>query len=363
MIIYFMKQDALDFFKQNMDVLYTHYFTDDTNDWMEKEYGAEVFAVFKEIPDIELCELGERTAGEIDFENIQILYLALRNLSESQAAEERLWAGMCNSVFYDFLRRRWKYDENDISDADIDASAILSRFFFSTGVRGSYFRNTLAKCWWVGKLTYNESNEKDPFYALRAIGSADINSKITEIFYNNTFTSNPEILRGITDALGLFYEKGIYLPVREVLRPTLQYLNAIGGAILLDALSTKEITKITVDKINNLLKGSFSALTVDYEDDESDEDFDEQTAPTFQSIDEIENLVYDFDFEEPVYAGKGDRVRVLIEDLNREKVFIIPKDKDRSEMMLVEAFLLGKSVGDRFSVAKHKYIVKEIMKQ
>ena len=32
---------------------------------MEKEYGAEVFAVFKEIPDIELCELGERTAGEI----------------------------------------------------------------------------------------------------------------------------------------------------------------------------------------------------------------------------------------------------------------------------------------------------------
>ena len=289
MIIYFMKQDALDFFKQNIDVLYTHYFTDDTNDWMEKEYGAEVFAVFKEMPDIDLCDIGEKSAGEIDFENIQKIYLAMRNLSESQAAEERLWAGMCNKVFYDYLRRRWKYDENDISDAEKDASTVLSRFYFSNGVRGSYFRNTLAKCWWVGKLTYDESNEKDPFYALKVIGSADLNSKITEIFYNNTFTSNPEILRGITDALGLFYERGINLPVREVLRPTLQYLNAVGGAILLDALSTKEITKITVDKINSLLKGSFSALAVEYEDDEPDEDIEEQISPDLPSTDEIEN--------------------------------------------------------------------------
>ena len=130
MILYYMKKDALEFLKKNINTLYTHYFTDDTCEWIDQEYGAEAFAVFKEIPDFELSELSERQTGEVDFENIQKLYLAMKNLSESQAAEERLWAGMCNKVFYSYLRRRWKYDENNISDAEKDASAILSRFFF-----------------------------------------------------------------------------------------------------------------------------------------------------------------------------------------------------------------------------------------
>ena len=363
MILYFMKQEALDFMKQNMNVLYTHYFTDDTCDWISEEFGEEAFSVFKEIPDFDLCELGEKLPGEIDFENIQKLYVAMKNLSESQAAEERLWAGLCNKVFYDYLRRRWKYDEKDITDAEKDASAILSRFYFSSGARGSYFRNSLSKYWWVGRLTYDEKNEKDNFYALKAIGSSDLNSKITEIFYNNTFTSNPEILRAITNALGLFYENNIFLPEKEVLRPTMQYLNAVGGALLLDALPEKEITKLTVDKINSLLSGKDSVLGVFDEDEDEDEDEIEQAVSGLMPApDEVISLVYDFDYEEQVYVGKGDRVKVLIEDMNRENIFTIPKNKDRNEMSFVESRLLGKSVGDVFEFAKHKYIVKAILK-
>ena len=51
---------------------------------------------------------------------------------------------------------------------------------------------------------------------------------------------------------------------------------------------------------------------------------------------------------------------VYIEDLDKEKLFIIPKDKERNEMMLVESFLLGKTVGDRFTLARHEYVVKNI---
>ncbi len=61
-----------------------------------------------------------------------------------------------------------------------------------------------------------------------------------------------------------------------------------------------------------------------------------------------------------VYVCKGSRVTVYIEDLDKEKLFIIPKDKERGEMMLVETYLLGKSVGDRFTLARHEYIVRRI---
>lgn len=360
MILYFMKQDALEYMKQNINELYTHYFTDDTCDWISEVYGDEAFSIFKEVPDFELCEQSDKLPGEIDFENIQKMYLALRNLSESQAADERLWAGMCNKVFYEYLRKRWKYDENDITDAEKDASAILSRFYFSSGARGSYFRNSLAKYWWVGRLTYDENHEKDCFYALKSIGSSDLNSKITTIFYNNTFASNPDILRAITNALGMFTEKNVILSEKEVVRPAMQYLNAVGGALLLDALPEKEITKLTVDKINSLLKGGFSALEVFEEDEEEDE---EEIIPESIPIpDEVPSLAYDFDEEEQLFVAKGDRVKVFIEDINKENIFIIPKNKDRREMSLVEALLLGKSIGDEIHIAKHKYIIQDIQK-
>lgn len=356
-----MKQEALEFMKANMNTLYTHYFTDDTSDWISAEYGSEAFAVFREVPDFDLCELGEKTTGEVDFENIQKLYLAMKNLTESQAAEERLWAGMCNKVFYGYLRRRWKYDENDITDAEKDASAIVSRFYFSSGVRGSYFRNSLSKYWWVGRLTYDKDRVDDQFYALKAIGSSDLNSKITEIFYNNTFASNAEILKAITDALGVFYDNKVYLPVRDVLRPTLQYLNAIGGALCLDALPSKEITKIIIEKINSLLKGDYSVLSVI--DEEEDFDEDEANDIPLNAPEIVETLSFDFEFEEQVFVCKGDRVRVYIEDLNKEMVFQIPKDKERKDMKLVESYLLGKSVGDTFSLARKKYVIRDIEKQ
>lgn len=366
MIIYFMKQEALDFMKRNMSTLYIHYFTDSTCDWIEEAYGEEAFSVFKEIPDFELCDMTDKSAGDIDAENIVRLFSALRSLSESQAADERLWAGMCNKVFYSYLRRRWKYDENDIMDAEKDASAVLSRFFFSAGARGSYFRNSLAKYWWVGRLLYDEENEKDPFYGLKAIGSMDLNSKVTEIFYNNTFTSNPAILRAIVDALALFYEEKIYLSERDVLRPTMQYLNAIGGAVLLDALPPKEITKLTVDKINSLLKGSFSALAVlEEEDEEEDEDegISGGVVPgVVTNIDMVPTLSYDFEEEVTVFVNKGDTVVLFIEDLNKELTKIIPANKEKKDMILVEAMCLGKKVGDTFKVFGHNYIVREIKK-
>ena len=51
MKLFFMKQDAVDFMKHNMERLYTHYFQDNDNSWMEQEYGSNPFAEFMDVPE------------------------------------------------------------------------------------------------------------------------------------------------------------------------------------------------------------------------------------------------------------------------------------------------------------------------
>lgn len=345
MIIYFMKQDALDYLKSNMNELYTHYYSDETNEWINENYGQDAFSVFKEIPDLELASLDGSSAGEIDFSNISKVYLALKDLSESQAADERLWAGLCNGVFYQYLRKRWKYDEKDIVDAKNDASTVLSRFFFSSGVRSSYYRNSLSKYWWVGKLLYDEHNDQNPFYPLEVLGGSDINSKITEIFYNYTFSSNPQILKGFISALEHFYKKNVYLPVREVFRPTLQYINAVGGVTLLDAFTTEEIRDMTIEKINGLLTGKGSALTVYDEEEDEIENEERQVEIEKTKIQPLSEPEPDpvVESSEDIFVKKGDTVTILLN--GKKRVWNIPQDIENDSRKLFLKKLLGKKIG------------------
>ena len=71
MKLFFMKQDAVDFMKHNMERLYTHYFQDNDNSWMEQEYGSNPFAEFMDVPDFELSDIESGTIGEVDFGTLE----------------------------------------------------------------------------------------------------------------------------------------------------------------------------------------------------------------------------------------------------------------------------------------------------
>lgn len=267
MKLYFMKQDAVDFMKHNMERLYTHYFQDETNEWMAREYGSDLFSEFMEVPDFELAEIDAMSIGEVDFKNCKILYNNLRSLSESQCSDERLWAGLCNSTFYGYMRRRYQYPSKQLKKKETDASAVISRFFFSGGTRSGFFRNGLAKCWWVGRATFDKDNENH-FARLDVIGPNDLTTKVSDIFYNNTFASNPTILAGICDALKYFSDHGQVLDEKKHVRAAMQYMNAVGGATLLDVLSRNEICKIMTMRIIEILKGQSADISFDEEDDD-----------------------------------------------------------------------------------------------
>lgn len=51
-------------------------------------------------------------------------------MSESQASDERLWAGLTHTTFYDYMRKRWGYGYGKKpKSAEKEAGAIQTRFF------------------------------------------------------------------------------------------------------------------------------------------------------------------------------------------------------------------------------------------
>lgn len=384
MKLYFMKQDAVDFMKHNMERLYTHYFQDETNEWMAREYGSDPFSEFMEVPDFGLAEIDAMSIGEVDFENCKILYNNLRSLSESQCSDERLWAGLCNSTFYGYMRRRYQYPSKQFKKKETDASAVISRFFFSGGTRSGFFRNGLAKCWWVGRATFDRDNENH-FARLDVIGSNDMTTKISDIFYSNTFASNPTILAGICDALKYFSDHGQALDEKKHVRAAMQYLNAIGGATLLDVLSREEICKIMTSRIIAILKGQSADISFDDEDqlleevleegdyEEADEvsdeleEFDESEYEDFHDDDEpvvlgslnwFEKETEDDEFPRPEYITYGCWVKVLDEKNNKEIIYHIPLKDDHSRAWYgIEEKMMGQDVGFRVFLAGKNYSV------
>ena len=403
--------------KHNMERIYTHYFQDETNEWMEREYGSDPFTEFMEVPDFELAEIDAMSIGEVDFENCKILYSNLRSLSESQCSDERLWAGLCNSTFYSYMRRRYHYSSKQLKKKETDASAIVSRFFFSGGIRSGFFRNGLAKCWWVGRATFDQ-NSDNHFARLDVIGPNDLATKVSDIFYSNTFASNSTILAGICDALKYFSDHGQVLDEKKHVRAAMQYLNAVGGVTLLDVLSREEICRIITSRIIAILKGQSADISFDDEDEdqlleevldeedyyekfgensteeakfdeteyeegaarfeisldgsevthrvEKQEERDEQVKKVIKKDESVASEPFNW-FEEggegdklprPDYITYGCWVKVLDEKNNKEIIYHIPFKDDHARVWYgIEEKMMGKNVGFRVSFSGKTFCV------
>lgn len=350
MKLYIMKREALDTLKANLSVVYGKYYTEKTNRWIYDICGEEPFAEFKDVTEFSLADLdSDLTPGEIDLYNCKIIYEKLQFLSESQASDERLWAGLTNATFYEYMRKRWGYGYGKKpKSAEKEVGAILTRFFYKSSGRSGFYRNTLAKCWWVGHNTYDSTNTGNHFESLDIIGSNDLNSKINEFFYNFTFSSNSDIMIAIIDALRKFREEGKRILVREHIRPAMSYLNAVGGSVVLDCLEKEEIARIFSDAIDAIMQGDTPILNFDVNINSENEDIDYSD----DEISEAENL---FDLPEVTMGCK-----VVILNANGEtKTYkydlingVLPKT--------VEIFT-GHKVGDTIELSGQQWKIEDVI--
>lgn len=275
-------------------------------------------------------------------------------MTESQACDERLWAGLCHSVYYGYLRKRWDYDTKLPKTQKEAVSNIKSRFFFSGGTRAGLFRNSIAKCWWVGRNTYDPSNATNQFEKLDIIGSNDISSKISDIFYSNNFSANPVILNGIVKAFKNFKEENIQLSLKEHIRPSLQFLNAVGGGVVLDCLDEDEIADMFIDNIYGILQGDEQGVEIEYKPEDY-EDIDLDGNEVLQE-DSMEDSVED------EYIAIGQKVNVRIKETDEPKTILVNYFQNSTKIPPLAKSLLGCRIGNEVSFQGKTYIIEAIQK-
>lgn len=230
MKLYFMKEDALAYFKSNVETNLKNY-TSQNNNWIYSEYD-NPFEEFKiQVPEF-LLDMNSDKPESTDYNNVKIMYSNLKNISNSQAADERFWVGLSHSYFWEFLNYRCKIDKTKITK-----DKILNNYFFKQGQKRSLILNPLSRLWWVGKLIYDENN-KDPYYALEYL-KTDFPTKVLSLFSSN-YTNNPEIARAVLVALAEL-EKEHGKIERKKFLAVLRYVNMLGGIIILDFLSQDEL--------------------------------------------------------------------------------------------------------------------------
>lgn len=174
-----------------------------------------------------------------DFENVKRVHKNMRNLSESQASDERIWAAYTLSVFLDYMRYRW-YPESEIT--------MMNRYFFSYSPKRSLFRNGIARLWWIGHLTYDANRSGDKYELTEYVCRKQDN---INLLLDINFGNNPAIVRASIQAL-IDAEKDGMTVDREKTRQLSEYINTLGGVYLVDAFSYDVIYDKCTEKLKKM---------------------------------------------------------------------------------------------------------------
>lgn len=249
MKVHFLTENALEALRTNFKSNLRHY-ADDTNAWIYEYFVGDIpFIEYKqEFEDFKLYFDENEDIGKIDVRNTIALYSAMKSLTDTQATDERLWAGMCHCDFWGFLKQRWK--SNDYRNLDENNTKV--RYFFAHNKKRSLITNSLSKLWWIGHLTYDESRN-DPFELTRYL-EIDYATKVLVIFSNN-YTSNHTVTVGLLSALKYLEEIGYTMKNkthRDIYYEASKYLNVLGGTYILDYFSSEEICEKVIKYIKSI---------------------------------------------------------------------------------------------------------------
>ncbi len=223
MKIKIMTSDAVEYVKKNVDKL-VHYYVDgeDPEIWLKKEMGTTAFVV---VPDLEFddfeLQIDETKPASTDIFNIKLLYTKMKDLNDSFASDERLWAGLCHTVFYEYMQKRW--------GTSLDATKILNNYFLKA--TRYYVINGVARLWWYGRKTYSE--KFDNKFAMLDYMANDLNGYGFTLFGSN-WSNSDRILSLFFEALFEFKTETSRKADRNLFNDTIQYTNALCGIYLFD---------------------------------------------------------------------------------------------------------------------------------
>lgn len=237
----FIKSDDLQKIKVNIDS-YKKYFKEDSNSWLYDELGPNAFEEsILDMPEIKMT-FNSSDLSASDADCVQLLYGKLKHISNAQASDERLWAGLALGPFWKYVQDRWDV-ENKCTKRNI-----CQHYFFAFGPRRSLTRNAISRLWWIGRLTYDSKNQDDPWELTKFVCrySRFIVDILERSMSNNIHVVRP-FIRAIMDA----EKENIDISTQRI-RDLAIYLDELGGVYILDCLPEEKIHDRVLRKAEEL---------------------------------------------------------------------------------------------------------------
>jgi uncharacterized protein DUF6339 len=185
--------------------------------------------------------------AQLDAENARRVYSWLRNLTPSVAMEERLWAHLTHCVFAEYMAIRWPAKNEGV---------VCRRYLFEGNSFAALARNGIARLWWAGNLTHDETRS-DPFELTKVLFMRqDIQVSLLERTIGKCPNVRTTVLEYLRDNGSRLSEDSFGRRIQLLLKE----LNLWGGVAILDALPKNEIENF-LKRFGESLAGGKSVTT------------------------------------------------------------------------------------------------------
>jgi hypothetical protein len=179
-----------------------------------------------------------------------MLYTALRHLSPVQASDERLWAYLTHTTFWEYMTQRWPIAQYE-GKARL-AENIQERYFFMSDRPRALVRNGIARLWWYGYTSY-DATRQDPFELTAVLLK---NLDVAQSILERAFSRNPTVTKSMLGVLLDLEKSGAPFYERDRVRDLAKYLVQIGGLTIIDALSFADVTGLITRRIAEINKNA-----------------------------------------------------------------------------------------------------------
>ena len=320
----FMKLEDIEAIRSNAKN-YLHFFSNQDNSWLESTLNHSPFGETKyDLPDIVFyMPEEEKHSPSTDKQNVREIYEKLRWLSDSQASDERLWAGLCFGPFWDYVHYRWKIETPE---------SIKQHYLFAYNPRRSLTRNALSRLWWIGRLTYDVTRE-DPFELTDFVCE---NSRfIVDVLERNVSNSKP-LMREFLGACVDSKKSGLKMDTNTI-RELEKYLDLLGGIYVLDYMPEKFVYNKILNKAQELMLAQGGNTDAPAEENATLEESAAKITPANKVVLPTSIII--------ATEKKG-----IIVSLNLKKQHFHTKPKS----------LIGKRVGDTFMMSSQMMTITDI---
>lgn len=241
MKLQFVSYDNIDIIKSNLP-FWVDQFKSSSSEWLDKELGGNLLidTKYTDVTDFEL-DMSKQSPFMTEAENAKRVYSNLRFLSDSQASDERLWAGLCLGKFWPYVNYRWEISKK------CSISTVKQHYLFGFGARRSLTRNAMSRLWWIGRLTYDKTRP-DPWELTKFVcENADYIMHTLE----RNFSNNPAIIHPFLSAIIDARKNGLRINT-DIVGELSKYLNLLGGIYILDCLPYTKIYEKIYAKIKEI---------------------------------------------------------------------------------------------------------------